>query len=712
MVQDAFHNGFVNPRLLETLVVLIPKVASPTSLKDLHPISLCNVAYKVVTKVLVSRWCPYLSDLIGPLQSSFIPGRETADNVILAQEVMPHIHKSKQKKGVLAFKVDLEKAYDRVSWEFLEQTLADFGFPASIVKMVMWRVRNGSISLFGMALAWTLSPQLGASDNVNFLSSILDDFCQASGMKVNVEKSNFICSKSFSNVRKRSFMSICGMRIVSNLENYLGIPLVHGKVRRTIFNPLIEKIQRRMSSWKSNLLNKVGRICLAKSVSTAVPIYTMQIMWLPRNVCNEMDKMTRNFIWGGDPNKRSLNLVNWEVITRNKKYGGLGIRDTRMANVSLLGKLTWDLLQGSNKIWCKVLTQKYISDGCLLFVANKCSSSPVWKGIVKATNMLKSGFSLHLGDGDLLFWYDNWSCLGLLCTMAFVQFIILSLPTIPITLGIGMRLLQDPIGKIQVTSGLRAMRSRDPYSQIGLGFGGSMYLKSRCNSHTEDLLHILRDFGHSSSLWHRLGFSEVSFWDNDSCLSWLETNARCSNGRLFLAGVCSSIDPPLPPIHWCRPKSGWVKVNVDNSCSLRDHSIRDGGVIRNDDGFWISGFSTIFGIGSSIQAELLAIEFGLKLAWTLGYRKIILESDCLEVIHIISGRVQVCLERLAGIILSISGLLERHWEVLTHHILREGNSVADFLAKLSLGPLENSRIWNSPPAEILSILQLDVASLT
>ncbi|WP_164068894.1 hypothetical protein, partial [Serratia marcescens] len=46
-------------------------------------------------------------------------------------------------------------------------------------------------------------------------------------------------------------------------------------------NPLIEKIQRRMNSWKSNLLNQAGKLCLAKSVSTVVPIYTMQSMCLP-----------------------------------------------------------------------------------------------------------------------------------------------------------------------------------------------------------------------------------------------------------------------------------------------------------------------------------------------------------------------------------------------------------------------------------------------
>ncbi|XP_019462952.1 PREDICTED: uncharacterized protein LOC109361876 [Lupinus angustifolius] len=84
LVSDAFKFGFSDSRIVETLLVLIPKVNNPTSLKDLHPISLYNVVYKLIMKVLVGRMRPFLHDLVGPLQSSFIPGRGTTDNIVLA----------------------------------------------------------------------------------------------------------------------------------------------------------------------------------------------------------------------------------------------------------------------------------------------------------------------------------------------------------------------------------------------------------------------------------------------------------------------------------------------------------------------------------------------------------------------------------------------------------------------------------------------------
>lgn len=70
--------------IAEILIVLIPKLEQPTRFKELRPISLCNVAYKVITKVVVQRLRPLLNDIISPLQNSFIPGHGTKDNAILA----------------------------------------------------------------------------------------------------------------------------------------------------------------------------------------------------------------------------------------------------------------------------------------------------------------------------------------------------------------------------------------------------------------------------------------------------------------------------------------------------------------------------------------------------------------------------------------------------------------------------------------------------
>jgi len=116
-------------------------------MKQFRPISLCDVIYKLITKVLVNRLQPFLDSLIGPLQCSFVPGRGTSDNALIAQKIMHFMHSSKSKQGSLAAKIDLEKAYDRVEWDFLQATLMEFDFPDITVRLIMFCIRSTNLTL-------------------------------------------------------------------------------------------------------------------------------------------------------------------------------------------------------------------------------------------------------------------------------------------------------------------------------------------------------------------------------------------------------------------------------------------------------------------------------------------------------------------------------------------------------------------------------------
>jgi hypothetical protein len=147
LVSDAFASGHIPVDLAETLIIPIPKIDEPQSLSDFRPISLCNVVLKLVSKVLVRRIRPHLETLIGPLQSSFIPIRGTADNALIAQEIVHHMHTKKGKSGFIMYKIDFEKAYDSVDWNFLKITLTEFGFPTSTIDLIMSCTTSSSLSL-------------------------------------------------------------------------------------------------------------------------------------------------------------------------------------------------------------------------------------------------------------------------------------------------------------------------------------------------------------------------------------------------------------------------------------------------------------------------------------------------------------------------------------------------------------------------------------
>ena len=112
-----------------------------------RPISLCNTVYKIVSKVLVQRIRPLLPNLISPMQAVFLKGRKGSDNVIIAQELVHSIGKSKGKEGYMVIKIDLEKAYDRLEWSFIRLVLTHFGFPNNIIQLIISCVSSTSTSL-------------------------------------------------------------------------------------------------------------------------------------------------------------------------------------------------------------------------------------------------------------------------------------------------------------------------------------------------------------------------------------------------------------------------------------------------------------------------------------------------------------------------------------------------------------------------------------
>jgi hypothetical protein len=101
-----------------------PQGTEPEQLKDLRPIGLCNVLYKIVSKVLANRLKGILPKIISPAQSAFVPGRLISDNILIAYE-LTHYMRNKRKGvgGYAAVKLDMSKAYDRVEWGFLQEMM-------------------------------------------------------------------------------------------------------------------------------------------------------------------------------------------------------------------------------------------------------------------------------------------------------------------------------------------------------------------------------------------------------------------------------------------------------------------------------------------------------------------------------------------------------------------------------------------------------------
>lgn len=123
-----FERGELDQQINHTNLRLILKVYPPSNMSEFRPIALCNVAYKVISKILVNRLKTHLGSIITENQTAFILGRMITDNIIVAHEIFHALKaRKRQSKSYMAVKMDITKAYDRLEWSFLEEIMQRMG---------------------------------------------------------------------------------------------------------------------------------------------------------------------------------------------------------------------------------------------------------------------------------------------------------------------------------------------------------------------------------------------------------------------------------------------------------------------------------------------------------------------------------------------------------------------------------------------------------
>ncbi|KAK8504072.1 hypothetical protein V6N12_005613 [Hibiscus sabdariffa] len=164
-----------------------------------------------------------------------------------------------------------------------------------------------------------------------------------------------------------------------------------------------------------------------------------------------------------------------------------------------------------------------------------------------------------------------------------------------------------------------------------------------------------------------------------------------------------SVNASESEIQWKRPPLGWVKLNVDASVSLIDNRVGIGVAFQDSDGKWIWGVARSVGRCNVLLAELWAIHDGLLHAWLRGYRQIVVESDCLEAVHIVKSVTKVMQE--SALVASIKGWLARDWQVELYHIGRGRNQVADRITARSCNSESAAMLLPLPPMEIRGLVE-------
>ncbi|GJS65283.1 putative RNA-directed DNA polymerase, eukaryota, reverse transcriptase zinc-binding domain protein [Tanacetum coccineum] len=368
----------------------------------------CNSSFIL----LILRLSTVIGSCVSSEQTTFIKGRNILDGPLILNEIIAWYHK--RKKELMVFKVDFEKAFDSVRWDFLDLVMDKLVFGLKWRSWIQGCLNKGRSSVLvngsptsefevfkGLRQGDPLSPflfilvmealhaitrksvELGLSkgatvgqgnlsvshlmyaddviflgdwsqSNVQNLLCMLRCFYLVSRLKINVHKSN-ITGVFVANEVATDMAKSVGCGVANFPLKYLGVPVGCNMSRCVYWNPIIHKFSSNLAQWKARLLSVGGRLSLIKSVLGNLPTYYMSLYMMPMTIQKKLEMMWNNFFIGGDE--------------------------------GLLFKWIWRFRCQSNDLWEKVIKSLYEINGGIN--DDRALSHSTWGAILSSVKRLK-----------------------------------------------------------------------------------------------------------------------------------------------------------------------------------------------------------------------------------------------------------------------------------------------------------------------------------
>nr|GEX59146.1 RNA-directed DNA polymerase, eukaryota [Tanacetum cinerariifolium] len=369
--------------------------------------------------------------------SAFISNRQILDGPFILNELLSWCKYKKLK--AMVFKVDFEKDFDSIRWDYFDDILKSFGFRDKWRGWIIGCLKsakgyvlvNGSPTLefqfhrglkqgdpfspflfilimeslhlsfkkvmnaglfTGIPLdnSLTISHLFYADDtifvgnwdasNLKIILKVLKCFHMASGLKININKSKLMGYDVHSDEVETAARYIGCAAFVAPFS-HLRVKVGGRMERINSRDDVVSKVTSWLSKWKLIMLSIEGRLTLIKSVLTSIPLYQISSFKIPIKVLNILESIRRKLFNGIEGNERKLALISWDTVLASK-YGGLGVSSFFAINRALLSKWVWRFLSETSSLWTRT---------------------------IKVIHGEKVNLEAHVGNGeDTLFWEDSW----------------------------------------------------------------------------------------------------------------------------------------------------------------------------------------------------------------------------------------------------------------------------------------------------------------
>jgi hypothetical protein len=228
---------------------------------------------------------------------------------------------------------------------------------------------------------------------------ILKIYEEASGQEINMSKSEVFFSRNLSMAAQEDLSNIMGVKHVLGTSNYLGLPSMVGRSKKSTFAYVKDRIWKRINSWRGRTLSKAGKEVMIKSVLQSIPSYIMSVYLIPEATIKEIERMFNSFWWGGGSNNGGIKWLAWDRMTFPREYGGLGFRNLHLFNMAMVAKQGWNFIKKPNSLVAKVYKARYFPNSS--FIASHLGNNPsyAWRSIWKSRQVLMRGCRWSIGDG-------------------------------------------------------------------------------------------------------------------------------------------------------------------------------------------------------------------------------------------------------------------------------------------------------------------------